>query len=529
MNDSDNAAAAAGFADRFSSGEATPTSDNNLPDFTTNGYRVETRLSERNERGVATYLAREIDLDSPEATLRGRSVVIKQWQMSRQIGVNEDYANYLPAIERLQQLNHLNIACYLNSFETPTGFCVVREYHPGVSLAELGTLPPADIKLVADVVLKILKDLHQLEPIVVHQNIKPENIIVNTETELEIYLVDFSLHPHSDLVGGKPAPLENRLQSSPSSDLYSLGMSLICMLTGTSTSQAQHLFDLNYRLNFRHLLPATIDPKLIAWLERMVESNYRPEHLNVFTVKRSTPKIVPEEQPEKLGFKLPEPKRRTNWWGWVIGIGLLVGTGIFARPFLFQESDELTPAQIAKNNSFVKEAEFAASDRGKLLKDKRCLSCNLDGQDFSRLDLAGAVVPQSSFKGTNFTGTNLKLAIFQDADLNGANFSKANLQQAALYGAKIISVNLAGANLTNGKLVYASFKGSVLRDANLSNADLKFAELQQVDLRGANLTGADLSNADLTNANLQNAILDGAKLDNTNLTGTTMPDGSVHP
>jgi uncharacterized protein YjbI with pentapeptide repeats len=519
MNDSDNAAATAGFADRFSSGEATPTSDNNLPDFTTDGYRVEERLSECAERGVATYLAREIEIDSPEATLRERLVVIKQWQISHQIGADGDYADYLPEIERLQQLNHLNIACYLNSFQTPTGFCVVREYQPGVSLAELGTLPPSDIKLVADVVLKILKDLHQLVPIVVHQNIKPENIIVNTEAELEIYLVDFSLCPHSDLA--------NR-QLSPASDLYSLGMSLICMLTGTSTSQAQHLFDVNYRLNFRHLLPASIDPKLIAWLERMVESNYRPEHLNIFTARRSTPDLVSEEIP-KTGFKLPERKHKINWWGWGIGIGILVSLGVIMRPFLFPESDELTPAQIAKNNSLAKQAEFAASDRGKLLKDKRCLTCNLDGQDFSKLDLSGAIVPQSSFKRTNFSGANLTLAIFQDADLTGANLSQANLQQSALYGAKIIGANLAGANLTNGKLVYTSFKGSVLRDANLSNSDLKFAELQQVDLRGANLTGADLTNADLANANLQNAIIDGAKLDNTNLTGATMPDGSIHP
>jgi uncharacterized protein YjbI with pentapeptide repeats len=512
MNDSDNAAAAAGFADRFSSGEATPTSDRNLPDFTTDGYRVEQRLSVRNERGVATYLAREIEID--------RVVVIKQWQISPQTGIDVGYADYLPEIGRLQQLNHLNIACYLNSFQTSTGFCVVREYQPGVSLAEIGTLPPSDIKLVADVVLKILKDLHQLVPIVVHQNIKPENIIVNTETELEIYLVDFSLYPQADRV-------EQRL--SPAVDLYNLGMSLICMLTGTSTSQAQHLFDVNSRLNFRHLLPPSTDPKLIAWLERMVESNYRPEHLNTFTARRSTPDLVPEETLEKTGFKLSEPKRKINWWGWGIGIGIIFGLGAIVHPFIFPESDELSPAQIAKNNSLTKQAEFAATDRGKLLKDKRCLTCNLDRQDFSQTDLAGAVVPQSSFKGTNFTGANLALAIFQDADLTGANLSKANLQQAALYGAQIVGANLAGANLTKGKLVYANFKGSVLRDANLSNADLKFAEFQQVDLRGANLTGADLTNASLVNANLQNAKLDGAKLDGTNLTGATMPDGSVHP
>ncbi|WP_373543298.1 pentapeptide repeat-containing protein [Chamaesiphon sp.] len=90
-----------------------------------------------------------------------------------------DYANYLPEIDRLQQIDHLNIPRYLHSLATPTGFCVVRAYQPGISLAEIGELPPSDLKLVAAAVLEILKYLHQLMPAILHQNIKPENIIVN--------------------------------------------------------------------------------------------------------------------------------------------------------------------------------------------------------------------------------------------------------------------------------------------------------------------------------------------------------------
>jgi uncharacterized protein YjbI with pentapeptide repeats len=227
-----------------------------------------------------------------------------------------------------------------------------------------------------------------------------------------------------------------------------------------------------------------------------------------------------------LGVNRPKPK---SWVRWGIG-GILLGLGLFGvRQFLVSDGDELSPAQIAKNQEIVKQAEFAASDRGKLLKEKRCTSCNLNYQNFAKAELSGAIVPQSSLIGANFANANLTLAIFQDADLSGANLSKANLQQAAFYGAQLTGANLAGANLTKAKLVYAKLKGSWLRDANLSSADLKFAEFQQVDLTNANLSGADLSNADLSYANLRHAKLTGAKLTATNLTGTTMPDGSIHP
>ncbi len=499
-----------------------------LPDLKIHGYHVSERLSAHANRGRNTYLARESDSE--------RLVVIKEW---RQIDVSDsapDYANYLPEIDRLQQLDHPNFPRYLNSFGTPTGFCLVREYLPGVSLAELGTLPPADIRLVADTLLNVLDYLHHLTPAVIHQNIKPENIIVDTQTELAIYLVDFGLHPQPNERGQIYAHPEFT-PVGEAADLYSLGISMICLLTGTSTSQAQHLFDRDYRLNFQHLLPANTDPQLIAWLKNMVESNHQQQYLDTFTERPVATNRSPaalsgypsEDRKQQLSFQMPAPKQPVQWWRWGIGAGILLTLAFVVSQFVFPRSDELTPAQIAKNQSIAQEAEFAASDRGRLIKEKRCISCNLTNQNFAKAELTGAVLLQSSLNGTNFAGANLTLAIFQDADLSGANLSKANLQKAALYGAKLNGTNLAGANLDRAKLVYAKLKGASFRDATLTNADLKFAEFQQVDLRKANLTGADLSNADLSYSNLKQAILTNAKLDGATLTGVTMPDGSIHP
>ncbi|WP_310489470.1 pentapeptide repeat-containing protein [Chamaesiphon sp. VAR_69_metabat_338] len=499
-----------------------------LPDFKIHGYQVSDRLSEHAARGRTTYLASEIETE--------QLVVIKEWRQFDVRTPAPDYANYLPEIARLQQLDSPNVSRYLNSFQTPTGFCLVREYLPGVSIAELGTLPPTDVRLVADAILNILDYLHHLTPVVIHQNIKPENIIVDTETDLSIYLVDFGLHPytHEPQNSYQPKLLPAATEAY---DLYSLGISMICSLTGTSTSQAQHLFDTNYRLNFQHLIPANTDPKLIAWLTKMVESNHQQHYLDTFTNRSIKTDRSPvslsgypsTDRQEQVSFQMPEPKPPVQWWRWGVGAGILLALAVIGRQFVFPSSDELTPAQIAKNQSIAQEAEFAASDRGRLIKEKRCISCNLTNQNFAKADLAGAVLLQSILTGANFADANLTLAIFQDADLSGANLSRANLQKAALYGAKLNGTNLTGANLDRAKLVYAKLKGASLRDTILTNADLKFAEFQQVDLRNANLTGADLSNADLSYSNLSKAILTNTKLDGTTLTGTTMPDGSVHP
>jgi uncharacterized protein YjbI with pentapeptide repeats len=499
-----------------------------LPDFKIHGYQVSEQLSGSTVRGRSSYLAREIESE--------RLVVIKEW---RQIDVRAsvpDYANYLPEIARLQQLDSPNISRYLNSFQTPTGFCLVREYLPGVSIAELGTLPPDDIRLVADAILYILDGLHHSTPAVIHQNIKPANIIVDTETELAIYLVDFGLQPHTSEPDNRYQP-DSLPTLTKAYDLYSLGMSMICSLTGTSTSQAQHLFDLNYRLNFQQLIPPDTDPKLIAWLKNMVESNQQQQYLDTFTERtiqldRSPGSLSADtatDRQERVSFQMPEPRPPVQWWRWGVGAGMLLLLAVIVRQFVFPSSDELTPAQIAKNQSIAQEAEFAATDRGRLIKEKRCISCNLSNQNFAKAELSGAVLLQSNLNGTNFTNADLTLAILQDADLSGANLSRANLQKAALYGAKLTSTNLTGANLDRAKLVYAKLQGASLRDAILTNADLKFAEFQQVDLRNANLTGADLSNADLSYSNLSKAILTNAKLDGTILTGATMPDGSVKP
>ncbi len=524
MNDAENSSSLTELA--------IPVIDRELPDLNIHGYQVVSKLSARDDGRRITYLAKDLQLN--------RAVVIKEWQNVDPDLADLDYGAYLPAIERLQQLDDLHIPPYLNSFPTSQGFCVVRAYQSGISLAELGTLSPSDTKSIMDGVLKILVYLQQLNPIVIHQNIKPENIIINTEPKLMVYLVDFGIQPDRDaaiIVGTPgfipPEQIFNR-KLSAASDIYSLGVSLICALIGRSTSATAHLLDDWCRPRFHHLLPPNTPPQMITWLDKMVEPNERLRYpdamsaidpLSITALDRPQSRIIDSIVP----IVPIKSKQRIKWWQWGLVAGLLLGSIALLRQFVFPDSDEMSPAQIIKNQEIAKQAAFETSDRGKLIKEKRCVSCNLADQDFSKAEMTGSVMSKSNLNSTNFSKANLTLAIFSDADLTNANLSNANLDRSAFYGAKLLGTNLIGANLKNSKLVYAKLKGAWLKQANLSQADLKFSELSQANLTQANLTGADLSNADLSYANLKQAILLGAKLNGTNLTGATMPDGSIHP
>jgi serine/threonine protein kinase len=59
------------------------------------------------------------------------------------------------------------------------------------------------------------------------------------------------------------------------SDLYSLGATLICLLTGDAiTGCGANLIDDDYRFNFKKLVPK-LNPRFISWLRKMVEPNVK--------------------------------------------------------------------------------------------------------------------------------------------------------------------------------------------------------------------------------------------------------------
>jgi hypothetical protein len=63
------------------------------------------------------------------------------------------------------------------------------------------------------------------------------------------------------------------------SDLYSLGATLICLLTGTRTLDVGNLIDDNYRFDFKGKVPQ-LSPRFVQWLTKVVEPNLKNRYAN---------------------------------------------------------------------------------------------------------------------------------------------------------------------------------------------------------------------------------------------------------
>ncbi|MEH1817751.1 MAG: serine/threonine-protein kinase [Nostoc sp.] len=253
---------------------------NHHPDFSQQGYQVITELGRNSEGGRITYLANVLNYN--------QQVVIKEFCFTRASADLSGVKAYQREIEILQQLNHSRIPRYIDSFEIPGFFYLVQEYKNAPSLGLKCSFHPEEIKEIALSILEILVDLQKQVPPIIHRDIKPENILV--DEQLNAYLVDFGLARMQDakialssFVAGTPGfmPPEEQFGHAltEASDLYSLGATLICLLTNTRSVDIGKLIDDNYRFNFQKLVPQ-ISPHFRSWLMRMVERNRKHRYAN---------------------------------------------------------------------------------------------------------------------------------------------------------------------------------------------------------------------------------------------------------
>lgn len=260
--------------------------------------------------------------------------VIKQfwWDTPGYQGFDSTQERSRQAFQRLKKLEpSTQLPQYLEQFEQDGRLYLVQQYIPGEDLALLldqkGTFNPQEIWQVLENLLLTLQQMHRCG--VIHGDIKPENIICRApkafyskqETLSDLVLVDVGIAISIEMqavlskaaIGSPAYAAPEQLKGKPTfaSDLYSLGVTCIHLLTGIHPFS---LFDsVNHRWAWQHscLLEAAnvqeqwTQQQLAQLLDRLIEPNLNQriasaeQALTEIQKVRGQPKSTPVVQPAR--------------------------------------------------------------------------------------------------------------------------------------------------------------------------------------------------------------------------------------
>lgn len=166
----------------------------------------------------------------------GHRVALKEFRGARAVETRRREAEALDAIDH-PAVPHL-VSTFEDTVDGEQRFYVAQQYVEGTSLQQAiddgQRFSEADVRRILKELLAVLDALHHGNPPVVHRDIKPANLIRRPDGSVAI--VDFgggiSLDDQEVLgTVGYAAPEQYFGEASPASDYYSLGATLLHMLT----------------------------------------------------------------------------------------------------------------------------------------------------------------------------------------------------------------------------------------------------------------------------------------------------------
>jgi serine/threonine protein kinase len=188
-------------------------------------------------------------------------------------------STFLQEVEISQEIagKHPQLCQFYSYFIESDERYLVGEWIEGDTLEEKlrqqSRLSELETKFILSSILLVLRRIHSLG--IVHNDIKPSNIILRQEDRLPV-LIDFGIARKIDrdyrqkTIAGTPGymSLEQAMgKSAVTNDLYSLGMMAIYLLTGSSP----HTIDFNSpQDNFWQQAKTALDPQLVAIVDRAI-------------------------------------------------------------------------------------------------------------------------------------------------------------------------------------------------------------------------------------------------------------------
>ncbi|GEM_PF-6225539 len=211
---------------------------------------------------------------------------VKYCMKEFRFGMKKDEADTFKARElferearTLRSLNHPQIPGYLDFFVNDSNgeerLYLVMEYVSGDTLEQLTNkqkFNEQDVIAIAKKVTNILEYLHSFSPQIIHRDIKPKNLIQTPDSTIK--LVDFGsvadkimheMRMSFTMVGtfGFAAPELCYGKPMPASDIYSLGVTLVWLLSGGVSPV--DLMTNKHRIDFRGKLNVSKKTENLLW------------------------------------------------------------------------------------------------------------------------------------------------------------------------------------------------------------------------------------------------------------------------
>lgn len=208
--------------------------------------------------------------------LLGRIVAIKTVNLSLPKDEVAEYeARFYQEAKAAGQLSHRNIVTIYDIGKSESLAYMAMEFLQGKELREiLGSREPIPLEKALDIAAQVGDGLQYAhEHHVVHRDIKPGNIMVLDDGEVKI--TDFGIarmrnnevKTMTGMILGSPKYMSPEQvagkRADTRSDIFSLGVVLYEMLTGTSPFVADNIHGVMYQtLNFNPPAPKTLNPEL---------------------------------------------------------------------------------------------------------------------------------------------------------------------------------------------------------------------------------------------------------------------------
>lgn len=233
------------------------------------------------DRDTPTLRPCVVKLFQPSAQLSQQQLQIAQKLFAREAEVLERLGNQHPQIPDLYAYFPIVVKSPASG-QDEEYFYLVQEFIDGEDLGQIlerrGTLPEGAVKAILVSILKVLEFVHSNGAI--HRDIKPSNIMKTVDNQL--YLLDFGAVKQVTgatsstrstgiyTTGYAPPEQVTGGQVFPASDLYSLAVTCIVLLTGKETTE---LFDSysNQWLWQQHV--ALKDKNLARVLDRLLSAS----------------------------------------------------------------------------------------------------------------------------------------------------------------------------------------------------------------------------------------------------------------